>query len=328
MAIKEASKEFLNQLGGIQGDGAADTLANFSEAELEAAVNQLKTFNESYGFCSRNQMAHAWYLTNRGVGPTDEAAKKEIDAFFKDTNFSRDQRIENAYEYLKEKHGESSDTWKNIEKDKGQIDGDDEEKSKEDKKTKKFGLLSRSPDDIVKKCNMPRRFDSCVPIKDPLKRKYKFSKTGSDALNEKLGTNIKFPFVAALEDSSEFGYVPWGKGAPEGNHSGVTVATGFDLGGRSETELRNLKISEPLIKKLKPYLGKQKQAACNALAKSPLTLTAKEAEELDAIEFESKAKKIRDKWNTLAEKKGSTSFEDLTQGQQTVLFSRTYQNGP
>jgi hypothetical protein len=64
------------------------------------------------------------------------------------------------------------------------------------------------------------------------------------------------------------------------------------------------------------------------LAKTPLTLTAKEAEELDAIEFESKAKKIRDKWNALAEKKGATNFEDLTQGQQTVLFSRTYQHGP
>ena len=89
-----------------------------------------------------------------------------------------------------------------------------------------------------------------------------------------------------------------------------------------------MKIGEPLIEKSKPYLGKQKQDACNALAKTPLTLTAKEAEELDAIEFESKAKKIRDKWNALAEKKGATSFEDLTQGQQTVLFSRTYQHGP
>jgi GH24 family phage-related lysozyme (muramidase) len=60
----------------------------------------------------------------------------------------------------------------------------------------------------------------------------------------------------------------------------------------------------------------------------PLTLTAKEAEELDAIEFESKAKTIRDRWNALAEKRGATRFEDLTQGQQTVLFSRTYQHGP
>jgi hypothetical protein len=121
----------------------------------------------------------------------------------------------------------------------------------------------------VLKCKLPGNYSDCVSAKEKSERKYEFSKTGSDALNEKLGTNIKFPFVAAFEKSSEYGYVPWGKGAPEGNHSGVTVATGFDLGGRSETELRNLKISEPLIKKLKPYLGKQKQDACNALAPPP-----------------------------------------------------------
>lgn len=328
MAISESSKEFLNQIGGIQGDGAADTLAEFSEAELQAVSEQLKAFNESYGFCSRNQMAHAWYLNNRAVDPADEAAREKIDAYFKDTNFSRDQRIENAYEYLKEKHGESSEKWKNIEKDKGQIDNDadDENKSKEGKK--KFGLKSRCPNDIVLKCNLPRNYRNCVQIKSETKREYKYSKTGSAALNKKLGTNIDFPFVAELEESSEFGYVPWGKGAPKGNHSGVTVATGFDLGGRKEEELRILKVSEPLIEKLKPYLGKQQQDACNALARKPLTLTAKEAEELDAIEFENKAKEIIKRWNALAKKKGATRFEDLTQGQQTALFSRTYQHGP
>ena len=337
MAISESSKEFLNQIGGIQGDGAADTLAEFSEAELQAVSEQLKAFNESYGFCSRNQMAHAWYLNNRAVDPADEAAREKIDAFFKDTNFSRDQRIENAYEYMKEKHGESSEKWKNIEQDKAQIDADDENKSEESdkseksdnlKKSKKFGLKSRTPDNIVLECKLPGNYSNCVPAKEKSERKYKFSKEASATLNKKLGTNIDFPFVARLEESSEFGYVPWGKGAPKGNHSGVTVATGFDLGGRKETELRNLKVSEPLIEKLKPYLGKQKQDACNALAKKPLALTGEEAAELDAIEFESKAKEIIKRWNALAEKKGATRFEDLTQGQQTVLFSRTYQHGP
>ena len=55
--------------------------------------------------------------------------------------------------------------------------------------------------------------------------------------------------------------------------SGVTVATGFDLGQRNETDLRTLGLPSDLITTLKPYLGRKAKDAQDALAKAPLTIT-------------------------------------------------------
>ena len=78
---------------------------------------------------------------------------------------------------------------------------------------------------------------------------------------------VDYGFIARMEGGSlTKGYVP----APKTSNSGVTVATGFDLGARSEPDLRRIAIPAPLIAQLRPYLGKKKQAAVTALQQQPL----------------------------------------------------------
>ena len=64
--------------------------------------------------------------------------------------------------------------------------------------------------------------------------------------------NIDYKFLSDLEGGSKtMGYVP----AASVSKSGVTIATGFDLGQRNENDLKSLKLSVALTNKLKPYLG-------------------------------------------------------------------------
>lgn len=63
---------------------------------------------------------------------------------------------------------------------------------------------------------------------------------------------IDFSFISQLEGGQKLdGYVP----AATKSKSGVTIATGFDLGARNEGDLRKLLFSPSLIVKIKPYLG-------------------------------------------------------------------------
>jgi hypothetical protein len=94
--------------------------------------------------------------------------------------------------------------------------------------------------------------------------------------------NVDYTFLSAREGGCKTsGYVP----AAANSDSGVTIATGFDLGQRSEADLKGLGLSSGLIAKLKPYLGKRKKDAVDALKNAPLTVTATEAQEVDKASF-------------------------------------------
>jgi GH24 family phage-related lysozyme (muramidase) len=86
------------------------------------------------------------------------------------------------------------------------------------------------------------------------------------------------------------GYIPCEKGTwyPTGPDkgevlgvSGVSIATGVDLGQQTEKSLISSGISIDLLSKLRSYLGKQKNDAKKALLAEPLTLTEEEVKELD-----------------------------------------------
>ena len=63
--------------------------------------------------------------------------------------------------------------------------------------------------------------------------------------------NIDWNFIAKEEGKRILkGYVP----LPDKSKSGVTIASGFDLGQHNESDLKGLKLSAALTKKLKPYL--------------------------------------------------------------------------
>lgn len=90
--------------------------------------------------------------------------------------------------------------------------------------------------------------------------------------------NMGHRFLAALEGGSRTtGYMPAG-GVSK---SGVTIATGFDLGQRNESDLHALRLAPALIAKLRPYLGARGPQAQALLAKAPLLITSSEAQAID-----------------------------------------------
>ncbi|WP_441289508.1 pesticin C-terminus-like muramidase [Sorangium sp. KYC3313] len=62
------------------------------------------------------------------------------------------------------------------------------------------------------------------------------------------------------------------------SQSGVTIATGFDLGARGLGDLRTLGLPDVLIGKLTPYLGKKTVTAELYLDRHPLRITRTEAD--------------------------------------------------
>ena len=90
--------------------------------------------------------------------------------------------------------------------------------------------------------------------------------------------NIDYKFISGLEGGRiTKGYVP----APTVSRSEVTVATGFDLGQRNETDLKSLNLPVALRDKLKQYLGKTGRDAEDFLVKHSLIISDSEADEID-----------------------------------------------
>ena len=131
---------------------------------------------------------------------------------------------------------------------------------------------------------------------------------------------IDFSFISELEGGRQTkGYVP----EPDTSRSGVTIATGVDLGQMGESYLQQLDLPEALKVKLSPYLGLIKFDAVEILETQPLELTSNEAEQID--------KSVKQRFvNSLAEKfqnETNRSFEDLPIGVRTVIASVAFQYG-
>lgn len=138
-----------------------------------------------------------------------------------------------------------------------------------------------------------------------------------------MSNNIDFSFISTLEGGQQLkGYVP----ASGVSNSGVTVATGFDLGARNESDLKKINLPINLINKLKPYLGLKKTAASSALTKTPLTITKPEADSIDkAVKKEATDLLIR-RYDA-AVKPTAKKFTQLPKEAQTVIASVAYQYG-
>jgi GH24 family phage-related lysozyme (muramidase) len=133
---------------------------------------------------------------------------------------------------------------------------------------------------------------------------------------------IDYQFLSDLEGGcNTIGYVP----ASGVSKSGVTIATGFDLGQRSENDLKSLNLDAALILKLKPYLGVKATDAKTLIKKKPLEITPSQAQ---AIEKAVKARHISQlklKYNSAV---GNTKkFVDVPSEAQTVIASVSFQYG-
>ena len=131
---------------------------------------------------------------------------------------------------------------------------------------------------------------------------------------------IDFNFISNLEGGRKTeGYVQ----DPEGSRSGVTIATGVDLGQMGEIDLSRLNLSPDLKDRLRPYLGRIKFEAVSLLENIPLQVTPAEAELIDKEVKSRFVRGLERKFNQTA----NTVFEGLPDGVQTVIASVTFQYG-
>ncbi|MDR2481150.1 MAG: pesticin C-terminus-like muramidase [Spirochaetaceae bacterium] len=114
-------------------------------------------------------------------------------------------------------------------------------------------------------------------------------------------------------------YVPKDKAGNVLGVSGVTVATGFDIGQQTAVELGKLGLPEALREKLMPYVGLRKEAAVKKLEEKPLELSAEEVDVLDQAVHEKYIKETAVMYGP--------QFEVIPKQAQAVAVSLHYQFG-
>ena len=125
------------------------------------------------------------------------------------------------------------------------------------------------------------------------------------------------------------GYIPcrqgtyYGDGPERGEPlgaSGVTVATGVDLGQQTMKGLAAMGISDSTLAVLAPYIGLQKQAALKKLQRDPFILTSEQVEEIDRA--------VHNRYiDQAASLFGREQFENAPKEVQAVSVSLHYQFG-
>ena len=137
--------------------------------------------------------------------------------------------------------------------------------------------------------------------------------------------SIDWTFIGKLEGAGiARGYVP----NPSTSNSGVTVATGFDIGQRSAADLEAMGLPEDLAARLQPYAGLKGHAAADFLAQHPLLLQADEVAAIDASVRAAFSDRLASVYNAAVSGDGDRAdFEDLPAAAQTVIASVAYQYG-
>jgi len=109
------------------------------------------------------------------------------------------------------------------------------------------------------------------------------------------------------------------KGEPQGA-SGVTIATGVDLGQQTRVGLKSMGVSDETLAILDPYIGLQKKSAMQKLKEAPLAITPERVKEIDDAVHEHYIMGT-------ALKFGRENFEAAPKEVQAVAVSLCYQFG-
>ena len=129
-------------------------------------------------------------------------------------------------------------------------------------------------------------------------------------------SNIDWDFIGVKEGKRVLkGYVPKTKNMK----SGVTIATGFDLGQRNLSDLAGL--PKDIINILTPYLG-IKGASAAEIA-SELNISDSQAKVIDEFSHSEVLNDLRSKWKAAT----GESFDDLPMNKATVIASVRFQHG-
>lgn len=134
---------------------------------------------------------------------------------------------------------------------------------------------------------------------------------------------IDHAFINTLEGGQILeGYVP----QAITSQSGVTIASGVDLGSRTEAKLNSLGLDPSLVTRLKPYLGLKKTIAKQYEDANPLVISKADADALDKAVKAAVEKELATKYDA-AISASAKKFSDLPSQAMTVLFSVEYQYG-
>ena len=128
-------------------------------------------------------------------------------------------------------------------------------------------------------------------------------------------SNIDWNFIKTLEGNNLVGKVP----DAEGSKSGVTIASGFDLGARNLADLSGL--PEEIINILKPFLG-FKGAEAEEIAGN-LRITSEQAEVINEFSKKEATELLSKRWK----KATGTEFSELPMNKATVIASVAFQYG-
>jgi len=127
-------------------------------------------------------------------------------------------------------------------------------------------------------------------------------------------------FIARLEGGSMTrGYVP----DAMNSRSGVTIATGFDLGQRHMADLQGLHLPDALCQRLAPYLGLTGSSALATLKATPLEISRDEALAIDSAYKAPFIQQLQEQYSRTA----NAAFADLPAACQTVIASVAFQYG-
>ncbi len=129
---------------------------------------------------------------------------------------------------------------------------------------------------------------------------------------------IDFDFIEALEGNSLIGYVP----DHLNSNSGVTIASGFDIGARKRRYMKK-SFSPELAAKLIPYCGVRGLSAKLMTNFMPLTITESEARCINELIQSQAVKKLVESWR----KASQIDFDTLNIAQRTVVASVAFQYG-
>lgn len=142
-------------------------------------------------------------------------------------------------------------------------------------------------------------------------------------------------FLVKEEAKFRRGYVPcqprnyYGAGDPTLytaiGASGVTIATGVDLGQHSYPELAAWGLETRILEIFAPYFGKKKAVAIRALHAAPFSISAEDVEATDHAVHHGY---MRQYVIPTYEKASGASYAELPKQAQAVIMSLIYQKGP
>lgn len=133
---------------------------------------------------------------------------------------------------------------------------------------------------------------------------------------------IDWNFISKKEGAIKTtGYVPMDNSGKVLGKSGVTIGTGIDLGQWDESTLKELGVSDIILKKVRPYIGLKGEQAKRVASK--LKLSTAESTSLTHQVKKYYGKKVEEDFN----KDSTIDFNDLTREQRTVITSVAFQYG-